>query len=222
MADELIEGFEKILNENDEVLFDKTLQPVAKELGLIRRSSIKHFVKTVLVNLDSDWWSYPVSVGDDGFLKCLPDEYEEGGLVLHTKRLVRACAILSDSLNIGKSDRDILYGAAFLHGIARIRHEYDEDLDEYLLFEEPMYSYLVDETILDIIDQGQGRPNRKAKMLQEARVKMDKDAYKKMLKLTRCQQGYAALIPETKPSNSLEHVMAASENVVNQLRAVVL
>ena len=69
------------------------LQPVMEELDMISDDNIKSFVKSILIRADS-FWTIPSSFSG----KYHPsDEHNQGGNLLHTKRVVRAASVISDS-----------------------------------------------------------------------------------------------------------------------------
>lgn len=82
------------------------------DLNLFTDVGVRKFVQNCLDDFPSYFWTAPAS----GTGKYHPeDENVEGGLVLHTRRVIRVVLLLADMYDLNWSERDILVAAAFLH-----------------------------------------------------------------------------------------------------------
>lgn len=86
----------------------------------IENREILKFVRESLKLAPEYFWRIPSSLSGEHHP---PDERGAGGLVLHTKRVVRLCEHLSRSYDLDKLNRDLLIAAAILHDTFRCGFE---------------------------------------------------------------------------------------------------
>ena len=84
---------DEILNKESESISleeeTKILKPLEEEIEMISDISIKSFVKSILLRVEG-FWKIPSSFSGKYHP---PDEHNEGGNVLHTKRVLRAAKV---------------------------------------------------------------------------------------------------------------------------------
>jgi len=110
---------EQIVNLSEEE--NNILSPLLEEISLIEDDGLRSFVKSILVRSDS-FWFIPSSFSGKYHP---PDEHNEGGNVLHTKRTVRAAKILAESHSLSAEEKDIVVAACLLHDITKGKIEKD-------------------------------------------------------------------------------------------------
>jgi len=84
------------------------------EIDLIAALELRDCVHKAVHAIGVRAWQMPSSVYHH-----LPDERVEWGNLVHTLRVVRVCAVLSDILLLVQRERDILRSAAVLHDICK-------------------------------------------------------------------------------------------------------
>jgi len=99
------------------------LKPLLEEIDYISDDNIKRGVKSILLRADS-FWVIPSSFSG----KYHPaDEHNNGGNLLHTKRVVRAASVISDSYSLSIEEKDIVFAACLLHDVTKgIKDKEDE------------------------------------------------------------------------------------------------
>ncbi len=80
------------------------------EIDKIQDPDIRGYTRLIVDSAPVDSWKLPSS--RDHHLR---DECGEWGNLIHTVRVTRICSTLSDILDLGPRDRDILRSAAVLH-----------------------------------------------------------------------------------------------------------
>jgi hypothetical protein len=91
------------------------LKPLIDEINLITDDGIRSFVRSILIRATS-FWTIPSSFSG----KYHPsDEHNQGGNMLHTKRVVRASKVIGDSYSLSSEERDLVYAACLLHDITK-------------------------------------------------------------------------------------------------------
>lgn len=82
------------------------------DLELFTDKGLRKFVENCIEDFPPYFWDAPAS-GTDKYHP--EDENVPGGLVLHTRRVIRMVVLLADLHGLNWSERDILIAAAFLH-----------------------------------------------------------------------------------------------------------
>jgi len=200
------ETFLKEEKERKESLSGLDISKLDYEIDLISDPKIKKFVRFLLKNAPA-FWIAPASTTQG-----LHPEDEEcsGGLVLHTKRVVKIIVLLSSSLDIVSSvDIDCLIAAALLHDISKFVT--DEETQQIVL--DPMHPYTVDKyvewSISECLSNG--------KAYEDTTIEIDRDAIELILRLIRCSHGVWSQIPETIPSSPLEKALHEADLIASNI-----
>lgn len=169
---------------------DKILAPLLAEIDLIDDGAVKHFVRQVLLSADPHFWTIPSSFSG----KHHPaDEHGEGGNVLHTKRVVRACKLICESQERGPFETDIMIAAAILHDLTKGIKKGEEF--EY----DPLHPYTVDWRALKVD------------------TVLEDEFVQQILRLIRTHLGIWSPIPETIPMSSLEWSLHLADNLASKM-----
>lgn len=187
---------------------DVNIMELEPEIELISDPNVKKFVRYLLKNAPSFWeapGSHEIGVHP-------PDEHDIGGLVLHTKRVVRAAIFLAFSIEIeNQYDYDCLLAAAILHDIAK--YIFDEKTAEVVF--DPFHPYAVDRFVgwarKESINLGSASDNA---------VEIDMEHLHLILRLIRCSHGIWSEIPETIPTSDLEKVLHQADLVASNLHII--
>jgi len=180
------------------------------EIGLISDPNIKKFVRYLLKRAHP-FWKAPASL-QSGIHP--PDEETEGGLLSHTKRVVRAVILLSSSLEFeNQNEFDCLLAAAILHDVTRFLLVEGEET-EFLY--DPMHAYTVDRFVdwsrQECLDQGSSD--------EDNTLDIDISFVGLILRLIRCSHGYWSAIPETIPVTELEKVLHYADSIAANLHII--
>lgn len=209
MKDDILD---EILSTKKEVSFlkeeDRILEPLLKEINLIKDESIKSFVRSILLRAKS-FWQIPSSFSK----KYHPmDEHNEGGNVLHTKRVVRAANIMCQSHSLIDEDRDIVLAACLLHDLTK-GMDVDKDLFQY----DPMHPY----TVGLFVKKCQEHDKNYASEGQSSTIYLSEDIVQSILRLVRCHLGPWSPVPETNPITYLDMIVHLSDNIASKLHYIV-
>lgn len=207
ILDELINDQEKnvtFVSEN-EVLF-----PLIEEINLIQTEEIQSFVRSVLLKTNC-FWHIPASFSSSYHP---PDEHNQGGNVLHTKRVVRIASLLCESYSLVDSERDIVLAAAILHDVTK--GVLIDGSDEFSY--DPMHPYTVNGFILDCItyDKTYSKDNTSSTLF------VSEEDLQTILRLIRCHLGPWSPVPETIPITYMDYILHISDHVASNIHKVIL
>jgi HD superfamily phosphohydrolase YqeK len=206
ILDEILSDNSKIVSKKDE---DKILEPLLDEINYIFDESIKLFVRSVLLRASS-FWTIPSSFSG----KYHPaDEHNEGGNVLHTKRVVRAAKIMSESYSLNREDTDIILAACLLHDVTKgIRLE-----GESSFHYDPMHPY----TVGKLVKKCQEEDKKYASESQSSTLFLTEETVQSILRLVRCHLGPWSPVPETVPITYMDMIVHMADNIASKLHYVV-
>lgn len=202
---------ESILNVSNNDSNNSNLM-LAEEINLITDPIIKSFVESVLIRA-SPFWKSPSTFIPEVHP---PDEYSDGGLCLHTKRVVRVAALLISTYDCSQEDFNCLIAAAILHDVTKaIARTNNEEIEE--VFHDTMHPYTVDNFINwcrteDSLNADDSQPN--TLLINEEQMYL-------ILRLIRCSHGPWSPIPETIPSSSLEKILHMSDLIASSIHKIV-
>ena len=188
---------------------DKILSPILEEINYIFDESIKSFVRSILIRASS-FWTIPSSFSG----KYHPsDEHNAGGNVLHTKRVVRAAKIMSESYSLGREDTDVILAACILHDVTKGIKLQGEDSFHY----DPMHPY----TVGSFVKKCQEDDKRYASESQSSTLYLSEDTVQAILRLVRCHLGPWSPVPETVPITYMDMIVHMADNIASKLHYVV-
>ena len=188
---------------------DLILAPMLEEINYIKDESIKSFVRSILLRATS-FWVIPSSFSG----KYHPmDEHNSGGNMLHTKRVVRAAKILSDSYSLSDEDRDVVYAATILHDITKGIKLDGEKSFHY----DPMHPY----TVGSFVKKCQQEDTSFASENQSSTLFVSEDTVQSILRLVRCHLGPWSPIPETYPITYLDMIVHMADNIAAKVHYIV-
>jgi HD superfamily phosphohydrolase YqeK len=188
---------------------DKILFPLLDEINLICSIHIKSFVRSVLLKAEN-FWVMPSSFSDEYHPI---DERDEGGNVLHTKRVVRAAEIICESYVIDTEEKDMIYAACLLHDITKGIKKPTENQYTY----DPFHPYTVEKFIVWCIDQDKKYTSEAS----STTLFVDEITIESILRLIRCHLGPWSPIPETTPANQLEMIVHLADNIASKLHIII-
>lgn len=188
---------------------DKILEPMLNEINMIKNEDVKLFVRSILLRSDS-FWKIPSSFSG----KYHPsDEHNEGGNMLHTKRVIRAAKVLGDSYSLSEEDRDIVYAACLLHDVTKGMKLDGEDSFHY----DPMHPY----TVGKLVKKCQDDDKQFATEAQSSTLFLSEEAVQSILRLVRCHLGPWSPVPETTPITYLDMIVHMADNIASKLHYLV-
>lgn len=186
------------------------LRPLIDEINLITDDGIRSFVRSILIRSTS-FWKIPSSFSG----KYHPlDEHNEGGNVLHTKRVVRASKVISDSYSLSTDERDLVYAACLLHDITKGITSKDDDKS---FVYDPLHPY----TVGKFVEKCQNHDKKYASESQSSTLFVSEDIVQSILRLVRCHLGPWSPVPETVPITYLDVIVHLSDNIASKLHYLV-
>lgn len=185
------------------------LEPLLGEIDLIEDEPIRSFTRSVLLRAGA-FWDAPSSLS---VKFSPPDEHGTGGLILHTKRVVRLTSLMCESFGYLGLERDMVLSAAILHDITKVVQERDEDEPHYDI----MYPYTIDRFIkfVRLDDQAHGTDS------QSATLYISEDAAMTIMRLIHCHMGPWSPIPETYPVTNLEMLLHLADHIATKLHYII-
>jgi hypothetical protein len=204
---------DEILNKESESISleeeTKILKPLEEEIEMISDISIKSFVKSILLRVEG-FWKIPSSFSGKYHP---PDEHNEGGNVLHTKRVLRAAKVISDSYSLSSEERDLVYAACLLHDITKGVLDSDKGYFHY----DPMHPY----TVGMFVEKCQQYDKKYAGESQSSTLFVSEETVQSILRLVRCHLGPWSPVPETVPITYLDIIVHLSDNLASKLHYLV-
>lgn len=204
---------DEILNEEkDSISLDEEnaiLKPLIDEIELIVDFNIKSFVRSILLKANS-FWVVPSSFSG----KYHPsDEHNSGGNVLHTKRVVRAAKVISDSYSLSTEERDIVYAACLLHDVTKGIKNPDNETFHY----DPMHPY----TVGRLVQKCQEADRKYAGEAQSSTLFVSEETVQSIMRLVRCHLGPWSPVPETVPITYLDIIVHLADNLASKVHYIV-
>lgn len=206
ILDDLLNEENQFLSNEEE---DKFLKPLLEEINLIQNSAIKSFVRSVLLQAKS-FWKIPSSFSG----KYHPlDEHNEGGNVLHTKRVVRAAKVIGDSYSLTQAERDVVYAACILHDVTKgVSHS---DTESFMY--DPLHPY----TVGIFIKKCQENDKKYSSESSSSTLYLDDETVQSITRLIRCHLGPWSPVPETVPVTYLDIIVHLSDNLASKVHYIV-
>ena len=209
ILDELLDD-EPMFNSNVEE--DKILQPLLEEINMIDNLNIRLFTRSVLLQAKT-FWNIPSSFSGKYHP---PDEHNGGGNVLHTKRVIRAAKVISDSYSLTSSERDLVYSACLLHDITK--GVGDESCCESSSF---MYDPLHPYTVGNFVKKCQENDKKYTSESNSSTLYVDEETVQSILRLVRCHLGPWSPVPETVPVTYLDMIVHLADNLASKLHYII-
>lgn len=187
---------------------DQLLNPLIEEINMISSEPIRSFVRSVLLRADS-FWKIPSSFSGKYHP---PDEHNEGGNVLHTKRVVRTAKIMCESHSLPQEEVDVVIAACLLHDITKGRLGEDGSF-----VYDPMHPY----TVGGFVKFCQEDDKKYASDLNSSTLFLNEEDVQTILRLIRCHLGPWSPVPETLPITYLDQIVHLADNVASKLHIIV-
>jgi hypothetical protein len=202
---------DKLLEISEDLSIDNhILSDLLEEIDVINDPKIKSFVRSILSKAESFWIAQSSIIPNNH----PPDEYDVGGLVLHTKRVVRAVLILSSTVECSLIESDCLVAAALLHDVTRTVWK-DDNKDEVI--HDIMHPYTVD----NFIDWCRLQDQHKNESSYNNSLEISDEAISRIARLIRCSHGMWSPIPETLPVTILEQTLHIADLIASSLHIIV-
>lgn len=209
MADKSIS--EKLLNTTEIYDLDNfTLLDLLDEIDIIVDPAIKSFVRSILIKADAFWYAASTIVETAH----PPDEYGEGGLVLHTKRVVRTAIMIANTFDCQPTEFDILVAAALLHDVTKPVWRDDE---KKTILHDIMHPYTVDSFVEWALQEDQSKTDADI----NTTLNITEEVLHQILRLIRCSHGVWSPIPETLPVTQLERALHIADLIASNIHHIV-
>jgi hypothetical protein len=194
-------------NVSDRDIEDAILEPLMEELDIIKDPSVSSFVRSMLLKADT-FWKIP---GSFASVYHPPDEDNEYGNILHTKRVVRIALIMCENYIFSNLEVDLVIAACILH-----------DITKGIQMEDDLISY--DEFHPYTVDQFYKRAKRHDLLLSETQssvMLLEDELAERILRIIRCHEGVRSSIPETRPSSAEEVILANANSLAGRLHWII-
>lgn len=191
----------------DREIEDSILEPLMEEIDLIRDHSISSFVRSMLLRAE-EFWKIP---GSFASVYHPPDEDNEFGNILHTKRVVRVALIMCANLSYSNIETDIVIAACLLHDLTKgVPAENGKlDYDEF-------HAFTIDNFYYNVKRQDLLNAETQSTVLH-----LDDQTVAKILRLIHCHEGADSKIPETRPLIEEEMILANSNSIASRLHWII-
>jgi len=204
ILDDILQDKQKINVSEEE---NSVLSPLLQEISFIKDDGLKSFVRSILFRCKS-FWDVPSSFSGKYHP---PDEHNKGGNVLHTKRVVRAVRILSESHNLSPEENDIVIAAALLHDITKGKIEKDGSFSY-----DSMHPYTVGEFVKFCQDDDR----KNASDIGSNTLYVSEEDVQTLLRLIRCHLGPWSPVPETVPITYLDMIVHLADNIASKIHII--
>jgi hypothetical protein len=196
---------EQIVNLSEEE--NNVLSPLLEEISLIEDDGLKSFVRSILFRADS-FWVIPSSFSGKYHP---PDEHNQGGNVLHTKRTVRAAKVLSESHSLSAEEKDLVVAACLLHDLTKGKVEKDGSFSY-----DKMHPY----TVGDFVKFCQEDDKKYASDISSSTLYVSEEDVQTLLRLIRCHLGPWSPVPETVPITYLDMIVHLADNIASKVHYI--
>jgi len=205
ILNQIIESSKNVVSDKD--LEDTILEPLMDEIDLIRDPSISSFVRSLLLK-SFTFWKIP---GSFASVYHPPDEDNEYGNILHTKRVVRIALIMCSNLSFSNVETDIIVAACILHDLTKgvQNSEGQIDYDEF-------HSYTIDKFY-----NYAKRQDMLASETQSSVLHLEDEMVFRILRLIHCHEGRSSKIAETIPITEEELIVANANSIASRLHWVI-
>lgn len=186
------------------------LEPLMDEINLISSQPIQYFVRSLLMKAQEFWYA----PSDCTLGVFPPDEYQDGGLVTHTKRVVRIASLLAKAYEFNSEETDVVIAASLLHDITKTMRLSD---DEDELFYDPMHPYTVGRFVNSVHEEDRlfGDESKSTVMYIEETV------LESIMRCIRCHLGLMSPVPETIPITMPEMVVHLADLLASKVHYIV-
>lgn len=209
MPKSILDDILKNDNSQTSIKEDDILNPLLSEIDLISNDDIKSFVRSILLKSEI-FWSIPSSFSG----KYHPaDEHNEGGNVLHTKRVVRVASYMCESYSLTEEERDIVLAACLLHDITKGIISEDHGSFHY----DPMHPYTVGKFVIKC----QQLDKEYANDTHSSTLFLSEDIVQGILRLVRCHLGPWSPVPETFPITYLDYIVHIADNIASKIHLII-
>lgn len=184
---------------------NEVLSPLLEEIDSIESSSIRSFVRSILLACE-EFWTLPNGLDD----KTLGDEKMVGGLVTHTKRTFKIAVMVAKTQGISGVKLDTIKAAALLHDVFKF-HRTDDDHIRMNPSSVISLDVLV-RSLKDIqknLDPGSSSVND-----------LDPEIEETILRLVRTHKGLWSPIPELVPNGAFENVLHIADYISSNLKEI--
>lgn len=188
---------------------DTILDPLLPVIDQIQDTSIRMFVRSVLMKAPPFFWKIGANLDNDTYAK---DEAEEGGLVLHTIRVARVVASIANLQDRTQRELDLLLAATLLHDLTKAVEENDGTIGY-----DPMHAYTVDGYVQWVQDYDDKYSDDGV----SSTLYIDEEAMHQITRIIRCHKGAWSIVPETIPLTQVEWTLAIAEDIVSKLPHII-
>lgn len=211
MTDDLLDSF--LTQENQDAARtykkeDEVLAPLAEELSLINDSSILDFTRSMLYQADSCFWTAAAGNVPDEYP---PDTYEEGGLIVHTKRMVRLAAQMGIAQGLDDTEMDMVICASLIHGLTKV-----VEVEGTVVYDH-FHAYTIDK----MVAYRRAMDEQSGSEAHSTTIWLDDDILADILRMVRCQKGIWSPIPETIPSTTLEWIVHTADLLASNIHHMI-
>jgi len=206
ILDDILVSDKKNLKKGTE---DQILKPLLSEINLITDNNVKSFVRSLLLKAEG-FWEIPASFTGNNHP---PDERGRGGNVLHTKRVVRIAALLTESYSLSNDEKDVVIAASLLHDLCKGARTAPDQEYRY----DPMHPYAVGR----FVAEAQGEDKKFSSDSESTTIYLQEEIVQSILRLVRCHLGPWSPVPETFPITYLDYIVHIADNVASKIHQII-
>lgn len=200
---------------------DNTLEQIVLDafsdiIQHIKSDHVKRFVNSIFYRTfiyksvaGSAFWESPSSLNPG---EHPPDEYDNDGLLIHTRRVAKIAMCMGSAVGISDDEMDTLLAAALLHDITKAVY-CDEELN---VTHDPLHIYTID-SFISFMRTDDTRNSHDAK---SNTLDISFDQIINIIRLIHCSHGIWSPITETLPSSELEKILAMANYTAEHLHVL--
>lgn len=208
------EAFDSLIDAPGEnAIYDReneTLGPLLEELALITNEDIRIFCRAILLRAGDAFWIAPYATQEEDLP---PDELQEGGNIIHVKRVFRLAVHLAYAHELDLEELDYLLAAVLLHTVTRVA-----DVDEFGNY---MYDVFHPYTVGPFVMACRREDEKNSKAGESTSLWLEEEDIAYILRTIRCQKGIWSIVPETQPIDTAEWIMHQADYIASSMHRVI-
>lgn len=185
-------------------------------LQMIKDDDLSKFVSSIFYRVfiykspaGSAFWESPASLDPQAHP---PDEYDNDGLLIHTRRTAKIAICMGSAVSLSDEDMDILIAAALLHDVTKAIY-CNEDFD---VTHDPLHLYTID----SFINFMRTDDVRKANDAASHTLNVPYEKISAIIRLIHTSHGVWSPISETLPQTELEKILAMANYTAENLHVL--
>jgi HD domain len=210
-----------VVSSLQEEAFDIALEQIVMDafsdiLSMIKDDELKKFISSIFYRVftyksmgGSAFWESPSSLDPSDHP---PDEYENDGLLIHTRRTAKLAMCMGSAVSLPDDDMDILITAALLHDVTKAIY----CNEEFEVTHDPLHIYTID----SFLHFMKSDDVKRASDSVSHTLNVPYEKLSKIVRMIHTSHGVWSPILETVPQTELERILAMANYVAENMHVL--